>query len=233
MKQCLLSVALILAVSSLSLQARSKASTGPDPVVQSEGFLYSHPDINFRRKGLAAFEDGFLGDAVTYFTRSAWHADKASQAMLAEMYWTGNGVPQDRVLAYAWMDLAAERLYPTFLALRERYWAGLDAAERERVIEVGEPLYAEYGDDVAKPRLESALRRGRRAATGSRVGFRAGLRIQLPGPGGAPITVRGDQYYADKYWKPEQYWVWTDEIWSRPPTGRVDVGELERVQARE
>lgn len=225
----LLGLAFGLAFPASASTARSKQA---EAIEVSEGFLAAHPDIGFRRQGLQAFEDGFLGDAVTYFTRSARYGDKASQAMLAEMHWKGTGVRQDRALAYAWMDLAAERFYPTFLALRERYWSELDADERARSIEVGGPLYAEYGDDVAKPRLERELRLGLRRMTGSRVGYRGGLTIHIPGPAGVPIAVRGSQYYAAKYWKPEHYWRWTDEVWSKPPTGRVDVGELERVQPR-
>jgi uncharacterized protein len=223
----LLGLAFTLSLPAPALASRSKQA---EAIEVSEGFLAAHPDINFRRQGLQAFEDGFLGDAVTYFTRSARYGDKASQAMLAEMYWKGTGVAQDRALAYAWMDLAAERFYPAFLALRERYWAELGASERERVVKVGEPLYAEFGDEVAKPRLERELRLGLRQMTGSRVGFRGGLTIYIPGPAGVPIAVRGSQYYAKKYWEPEKYWQWTDEIWSKPPTGRVDVGELERME---
>jgi hypothetical protein len=101
--------------------------------------------------------------------------------------------------------------------------------DRARVLEVGEPLYEEYGDDVAKPRLEQELRRGQRNITGSRVGFVGALEIRMAGPGGQPLSISGDQYYADKYWRAERYWEWTDEIWSAPPKGRVDVGELERL----
>lgn len=222
-----------LAFSSQLLAQEPNEAPKPDVVVQTQGFLVYHPDIDFRGKGLRAFQDGFLGDAVTYFTKAARYADKASQAMIGEMHWNGNGVPQDRALAYAWMDLAAERLYPTFLANRERYWQALSEAERERAIEVGLPLYEEYGDDVAKPRLERELRRGQRNITGSRVGFVGALEIRIAGPGGEPISISGEQYYADKYWRAERYWEWTDEIWSAPPKGRVDVGELERLSGQE
>lgn len=218
-----------MAFSSQLLAQEPNEAPKPDVVVQAQGFLVYHPDIDFRGKGLRAFQDGFLGDAVTYFTKAARYADKASQAMIGEMHWNGTGVPQDRALAYAWMDLAAERLYPAFLANRERYWQALSEAERERAIEVGLPLYEDYGDDVAKPRLERELRRGQRNITGSRVGLVGALEIRIAGPGGEPISISGDQYYADKYWRAERYWEWTDEIWSAPPKGRVDVGELQRL----
>src|SRR3546814_6828921 len=80
------------------------------------------------------------------FLRAARYADKPSQAMVAEMHWRGLGVPQDRELGYAWMDLAAERMYPNFVIKRERYWQLLDADQRSNAIERGQQLLAEYGD---------------------------------------------------------------------------------------
>lgn len=228
-----IALSLCLGLSSQVTAQETKDAPEPDVVVQSHGFLFYHPDVDFRGKGLRAYQDGQLGDAVTYFTRAARYADKASQAMLAEMHWNGTGVSQDRALAYAWMDLAAERLYPSFLSNRERYWAALSESERARAIEVGLPLYETYGDEAAKPRLEHQLRRARRSVTGSRVGFVGTLEVRIPGPGGESISIGGDQYYADKYWKAERYWEWTDEIWSAPPKGRVDVGELERLSGDE
>lgn len=193
-------------------------------ILSSDGFLSHHPDLRYRMQGSRAFEDGFFNDALAHFKRAARHADKPSQAMLGEMYFTGNGVAQDRALGYAWMDLAAERAYPAFLALREHYWAQLTGAERERAIEVGQDIYAEYEDAVAQPRLERELRRGRRGTTGSRVGSVGNLVIELPdGPGGVPMQVRGDQYYDRRYWEPTEYWVWQDEVWGAPLRGRVEV----------
>ena len=68
--------------------------------------------------------------AAYYFKRSARYADKASQAAYAEMLWEGRGIERDRALAYVWMDLAAERDDSPLVSFRERYWAGLDEAER-------------------------------------------------------------------------------------------------------
>src|SRR3546814_9279963 len=70
--------------------------------------------------------------------------------MVAEMLWNGDGVERDRALAYAWMDLAAERGYAGFLGLRERYWSALDEAGRARALEAGQEVYAHYGDAAAR-----------------------------------------------------------------------------------
>src|SRR5690606_40050262 len=66
------------------------------------------------------------------------------------IYWKGLGVPVDRPIGYAWMDLAAERMYPNFTILRERYWGDLSPAERDDAIRRGQALLAEFGDEVAR-----------------------------------------------------------------------------------
>lgn len=200
-----------------------------DPAMIAAGFLTHHPDMKYRLLGMQAYERGDFEDAFRYFRRAAFHADKPSQGMVAEMYWNGEGTPQDRALAYAWMDLAAERGYAGFLGLRERYWAALSAAERQRAILEGQEIYARFGDAAAKPRYEAILRVGRKQMTGSRTGFTGNLRIVVPGPGGEQ-TIQGSRFYDDRYWDATKYWAWTDRIWAKPRIGRVDVGEVEAVR---
>lgn len=201
-----------------------------ETVLNNGGFLSAHPDLRWRREGLWALEQGRGGEALTFFQRAARYADKPSQAMLAEMLWTGRGVAVDRPLAYAWMDLAAERGYPGFLAHRERYWQALSEAERERAVRVGRPLMDEYGDAVAKPRLARLLERGRRNVTGSRTGFVGNLQIRIPGPGGMWQTISGKNFYDEDFWEPQKYFAWQDRIWKDPPSGRVDILPIERVE---
>ena len=197
-------------------------------VISSEAFLNHHPDMLNRKRAMEALDREQPEAAASYFLRAARYADKQSQAAYAEMLWSGHGVARDRPLAYAWMDLAAERGFRVFLIFRERYWAGLDEAERRRALEVGEEVYAQYGDAVAKPRLERILRRGKRQATGSRTGFVGALRILIPGPGGE-IEIGGDQFYDKRYWEPERYWQWQQEIVEGMRPGRVLIGEPERA----
>ncbi len=194
----------------------------------TDGFLAAHPDIRWRREALHSYSNQRHEEAMVYFRRAALHADKASQAMIAEMYWNGLGVPQDRVMGYVWMDLAAERLYPNFTILRERYWAELDQAQQDEAIERGQAVYAEFGDDVAQPRLDRILRRERRRITGSRVGFTGNLTI-IPNTGPlaeAGMTISGEEFYAKKYWDPVEYRALQDSIWKNPPTPQVEVGTL-------
>jgi hypothetical protein len=239
-------VGLLVVLSLLATAALAAAPSQPTQDQQatfmSEGFLRFHPDINYRNVGLKALEDGFPRHARDAFLRAARHADKASQAALAEMYFTGNGVPRDRALGYAWMDLAAERAYPVFLAYREHYWSQMSEAERERAIEVGQDIYAQYEDAVAKPRLERQLRRGKRQSTGSRVGSPLFLEVVgLHGiqsrkasfqQGARPAGVAGETYYSSNYWQPRDYWTWKDQIWTELPEGEVEVQPLQPVDER-
>ena len=202
-------------------------------IVGSDGFLNAHPDQRFRLLGMQARNGGRHAEARDYFRRAARFADKLSQGALAEMYWRGEGGEVDRALAYAWMDLAAERGARILLAHRERYWLALTPSERDRAIAEGEGLYAEFGDKVAKPRLEKLLRTGRRNVTGSRAGWVGNLSICIdPDMGKCGAVVTGEQYYDDRYWLPEQYWQWQDRILLTPvPTGEVNVGPVDVIHA--
>lgn len=220
----------LLALLLIPMLSAAQESSKQRQVVNSMAFLSAHPDLRWRREGILAYDKRQLPLAAQYFQRAARFADKPSQAMYAEMLWLGEGVAADRALAYAWMDLAAERAYLPFLAKRERYWRELGEADRKRALVVGQAVYAEYGDAVAKPRLEKLLERAMRKVTGSRTGFVGGVKILVPGPNGLWQSIDGSQYYASKYWKPEQYWRWQDRTWKDPPTAHVDVQAPEQIE---
>ena len=228
-------IILLLAYPRPDALAQNAANAAPpdpatDPALRATGFLESHPDIRYRLLGLEEYRNNNHSDALRFFRRAAFYADKPSQGMVAEMYWSGIGVEQDRALAYAWMDLAAERGYAGFLGLRERYWSTLSAQERERALLEGESIYANYGDAAAQPRLANVLRRERKKLTGSRTGFVGSLKIYVPGPSGSE-QIDGSKFYDERFWDPKQYQAWHDSIWMKPRIGRVSVGELEQVQA--
>ncbi|MFO1494310.1 MAG: hypothetical protein U1F26_06575 [Lysobacterales bacterium] len=218
-------LALGLAAAAPVLHAAPEMAKPAHLAANTEGFLQYHPDLRWRKEGLQRMEDGKAELAFEAFMRSAKYADKGSQAMIGEMYWKGEGVTVDRPRAYAWMDLAAERGYRDFLTLREHYWLNLSEREREQALKVGADIYAEFGDDVAKPRLEKVIDRGRRQATGSRTGFRGALTVLIPGNGDW-ISIDAEQYYNDRYWQPDQYFQWQDQIWRDTERGRVEVGAL-------
>ena len=229
-------LALAIALSSVSAPSPAASPAPPDPtrdpVMLTAGFLNSHPDLRFRLLGLEKFREGEHEQALGYFQRASYYADKPSQGMVAEMLWDGRGVARDPALAYVWMDLAAERGYEGFLALRERYWAALDPAQRARAIEEGQALYARYGDEAAQPRMATLLRRERLKMTGSHLGNPGNLRIIVPGPTDDTSTsIDGSKFYDERYWNPAKYQAWHDSIWMKPRIGKVSVGALETVDA--
>ena len=229
----LLPLLLVCLPGTVLAQAATKPASSDgtlDPMMVRAGFLSGHPDLRFRIRGLDEFKAGNLEDAFRYFQRAAFYADKPSQGMLAEMYWNGQGVGEDRALAYAWMDLAAERGYLTFATARERYWGELDEVERARAVEQGQAVYGTYGDAAAQPRLATVLRRERGKMTGSRLGSGSGnLQVLVAGPDGEFESIDGSKFYDPKYWDPEQYQAWHDSVWMRPRIGRVNVGDVEKV----
>ena len=194
-------------------------------MLSSHAFLAAHPDLNFRLQGLRRYEAGDHDRALELFRRAARYADKPSQAMVAEMLWEGTGTPADRALAYAWMDLAAERNYRSIVLKRETYWAALKDSERQRALALGEQVYRDYGDAVAQPRLEKKLRQARQHTTGSRVGMTGNLKIIIETPNG-PQTIDGSQFYAKELWEPALYWSWQEKSWNAPTGGEVDVGPV-------
>lgn len=205
----------------------------PADTLSNEGFLRAHPDLQFRLKGITELKAGKTENAAAYFRRSAYYGDKPSQAMIAALYWEGQGLATNRPLGYAWMDLAAERQYPDFLAQRERYWAALNDEEREEAINVGLKIYARYGDETALPRIATLLRRVSRQIAGSRTGFASNVRVIVPRSGSINsgdeadlIVIDGSQFYSAEFWEPERYRAWHDMQWKQPRVGRVVVGEL-------
>lgn len=222
--------AVALAFGTAGVKAQEQRVVDTDRVLGSEAFLSAHPDLQNRHRGTLAYEEGRLEEALTYFRRAARYADKPSQAMVGEMLWKGEGVARDPALAYAWMDLAAERGQPRFIGWREHYWQQLDEAGREQALQVGQGVYAEYGDDVAKPRQERVMRRARRQVTGSRTGMAGSMLVVPVEDGHAQTPVDGSRFHNPKYWDPELYWHWQDEIWDQLPQGIIEVLPLRPLE---
>lgn len=221
---------LLAALSAPAFAAQKVVPPDPteDPMLITAGFLDHHQDMKYRLLGLEAYNEKRFEDAMRFFRRASFFADKPSQGMVAEMYWNGEGVARDPALAYAWMDLAAERNYVGFIALRERYWKALSAAERDRAVQEGQAIYAKFGDAAAKPRYEFQLRIGKREMTGSRTGFNRGVQIEIPGPAGSQM-IEGSRFYDERYWDAKKYWAWQDRLWRNPNGVKVTVGELEQL----
>lgn len=200
--------------------------------LMTDGFLDGHPDLRWRSLGLKYFERGNLPKAFTRFRKAAEYADKYSQLRVAIMYREGLGVARDPELAYAWMDLAAERGYHDFVLLREAWWTQLDEGQRERAVERGRAVFDQYADAVAKPRLEQAMRDRLGKITGSRVGHvSSGLEVIQSGGATSGEIQKGSAYYDPVYWKPELYWCLQDTYWMAPlRQQQIDVGLPETLR---
>jgi TPR repeat protein len=134
-------------------------------------FIDAHPDLRFRHLGMAAYREGRRREALDDFRLASRYVDKASQSIVALMYWTGDGVGRDRALAYAWMDLAASRGYPELQHQRDLYRAQLTDAERDHARELRQTLEPDYGDEAGARRLTLELGSIRSQVTGSRLGW--------------------------------------------------------------
>ncbi len=214
----------------LPLQAVAQSDSASNEALFAAGFMDGHPDLLFRSQGLNAYRDRKYAEAMERFRKAAHYGDKASQAIVGEMLWSGVGVAPDRVMALVWMDLAAERGYPRFVSTRNGYWNALSPAERQRARNLADNLYAEYGDAVAEPRLAGALRRERVKMTGSRTGsLSSNMQILIPGHG----SIDGSKFYDPKYWDPQLYRAWHDAFWENVREGSVEVGDPEKLDAIE
>lgn len=224
----------LVTASFLDVDAQLKAAEG-------------HPNEEWRLHGLKSYLGGRYLEAVERFERAASYADKYSQHYLSLIYWHGQGVAPDRVRAYIWSDLAAERGGRRLLAIREKMWSQLTPEEQAQVAREGEDFYARYGDETAQPRAEAQIRRFASNKTGSRVGFQnSRMDITDGGPvhgsfGNATAGMRaasaavvgsssGDERYAEERTKLSAYWVAQDEALDRSSAGRVEVGTPERTR---
>lgn len=240
-RQIALLIMILLLLWNGSSPATAGEITGKDQdVIHTVAFLNGHPDQKFRAQGQQALADGKADVALANFTRAALYADKLSQAAVAELLWNAGHDTQDRPLAYAWMDIAAERGTPFLVAKRELFWRQLNDQERKQALSRGQPLLDRYADVVAKPRLEKVLRQERRRSTGSRLGkpngalsvcISGGLIASAKGPiVNCTASVEGGRFYEDKFWEPASYWAWQDTLLNDlQKLPRVNVGSPTQI----
>ncbi|MEO7072033.1 MAG: hypothetical protein ABI300_03260 [Rhodanobacter sp.] len=210
----------------------------------------AHPDLFYRDLAVRAYQDGDKHATEGLLLKAASYADKPAQAMLAAMYWNGDGVAKDRPRGYAWMDLAADHGYKDLLVQREHYWAQLGAAERELAVSAGRQIYAGYNDSAGLRKLDQALKRAADQATGSRTEFGGNnLTVRLRGGAAGPALgpkngtgptvlggtpVRGTDYYSPQLWSATPYAKLKDRVWeyARDESGTVEIGPLQSLPAR-
>ena len=233
-----------MAATAVSVAARTEDDPLQDPYVQktlramNDASTWYHPDLFGEYAGMRRYAHRQYKDALKYFEVGAYYADKLSQLSIGLMHLNGEGMPKDAVSAYAWIDLAAERGYPDFIATRDRVKAELAPGHLEQALALRGQLAEKYADAVAKPRMERQLRLGAAQMTGSRTGFDFGashVSVKQSCGGGATIggvTVPvagcgGADIYAKSRWEPDQYFASRDAQWK----ATVSVGKLEEAGA--
>ena len=193
---------------------------------------WGHPDLFGEFAGMRLYSEGHYKAAIKYFKYGARYADKLSQLSIGLMYENGRGVEQDSVTACAWLALASERKYPSFIATRNRVCEALTPAQHDQAVAVLEKLMPEYGDAVAKKRMARALEIAKTQGTGSRLGFDSGVTtigVNKGGCGGptvadAPIAGCGStDFWSPWRWDPKKYFTARDARWR----GVVTVGSVE------
>ena len=204
-----------------TLEAMTNAST------------WYHPDLFGMTVGMRRYGHRQFASALHYFEIGARYADKLSQLSIGLMHLNGEGVPKDPVIAWAWIDLAAERRYPSFVATSDRVKATLTAQQLEQALQLRVSLGAKYGDAVAKPRMISELHQGQMQITGSRTGFDYGViqgwskpcgpELRIGGRVVPQIGCLGPSFLARENWQPELYFAARDREWK----ANVDVGPVE------
>ncbi len=235
---------LVLAMASVTALADDDPLN--DPGIQktlrgmAEASTWYHPDLFGEFAGFRSYAHRDYQGAFKYFEVGAYYADKLSQLCIGLMHLNGEGTKKDPVTAYAWLDLAAERGYPDFVATRDRVKATLTPEQIAQAMELRKTLAERYADNVAKPRMATQLRQGQMQMTGSHTGFDSGiLHADLAGSsnsahcgatpevGGQAVPQAGcssDSIYSKERWEPNLYFASRDHQWK----ATVTVGTLEQ-----
>ena len=233
---------LCAALITLTLGPAAYADDDPlnDPGVQktlramANASTWYHPDLFGMTVGMRRYAHKDYDGALKYFEIGAYYADKLSQLSTGLMYMNGEGVKKDLVTAYAWLDLAAERDYPDFVATRDEVKAQLTPDQLAQALALRKTLGERYGDAVAKQRMVVQLRQGQMEMTGSRTGFNHGVnQIRTKENCGPALVVGGralpqagcggDDAYAKDNWDPDLYFAKRDREWK----ATVTVGAVE------
>ena len=233
-----------LAVLGMTVAAAGVAHSEDDPLndpgVQKtlralkNASTWYHPDQFGEFTGLRYYAHHQYQAALKYFEIGAFYADKLSQLSLGLMYVNGEGVPKDPITGYAWLDLAAERAYPDFVATRDRVKSELTPEQLAQALVVRAQLAEKYCDALAKPRMAKQLALDQMNLTGSRTGFNYGIsQVATRSDCGDAVVAGGDEVpqagcggasASQSRWNPEQYFAARDAEFK----AKVSVGNIEQ-----
>ncbi len=167
-----------------------------DPGVQktlramANASTWYHPDLFGEFAGMRDYAHHDYKGAFKYYEIGAYYADKLSQLCIGLMHVNGEGTEKDPVTGYAWLDLAAERDYPDFVATRDRVKASLTPEQFAKAMTLRQKLGERYADAVAKQRMAEQLRLGQMQMTGSHTGFNSGIQhVNIAGSSSSACKV--------------------------------------------
>jgi hypothetical protein len=234
-----------LAVLILAGVVHAESDPLDDPNVQktlramANASTWYHPDLFGEFAGMRYYSHHQFNDALKYFEIGAFYADKLSQLSIGLMHLNGEGTQKDPISAYAWLDLAAERNYPDFVATRDHLKTTLTPEQLAQAMELRKTLAERYGDHVAKWRMTVQLRLGQMQLSGySRIGSDSGVsQLNTATSCGPTIVVGGSEVpqagcggssvNAKERWDPNLYFAARDRQWK----STVTVGAIEPQNA--
>jgi len=191
----LLSLALPMVAQSALSQDRDQAGSS---LMTIDNYAINTPSWTHMVEGLRSYRNGEFKRAFGRFRLASNWANKHAQAWIGWMYTLGQGVEKDVPRAYAWLTLAAERGYPTFVADVE---ALSDAMSREELAHgeliLNQELLPQLGDEVAVRRTSREMWSERMKVSGSRVGYTGRLQVVDHSDLG---TFYGGAFYAADRW---------------------------------
>ena len=169
-------------------------------------------------------EAGQYAAALSKYESAARWADKFAQFNIGVMHLKGQGTEFDPARALAWFQLAAERDYPMMVSMVQDLEDMVDDTTRRRAERIRvEELEPVFGDDVAIERTQERMRRDRRLASGSRLGFTGFLRV-IDRNG---FSRDGAEFYDPEKWDFRNIVAIETQRMLDLGDGRVELRELE------
>ncbi len=93
-------------------------------------------------------------------TAAGW-GNKSAQYLLGVSYYRGAGLPMDRAQGLAWLELAAERKDPTYIAALQEAMREATPDEQAKASTLWQSMVSTYGDSHAARRAERRYRHER------------------------------------------------------------------------
>lgn len=177
--------------------SQDRAQAGSDRMTL-DNYAINTPSWRPMAEGLRSYRSGGYKRAFAKFRFASNWANKHAQAWVGWMYLLGQGVEKDVPRAYAWLKLAAERGYPSFVDDVEALSGAMDkVALAHGELILNQELLPNLGDEVAIRRTSREMWSEKMKVTGSRVGYSGRLQ-------GVEHTelgrFQGEVFYAADRW---------------------------------